>query len=88
MSLQPIEEDVFDFDDDVVTNRYGCAMSLAILAVGYPIMILLSPILVPLCTLCLWAHAAVWLWQTARDRGPGLLRRGANWIWRKTFGPL
>jgi hypothetical protein len=89
MSLKPIREDDFDdgFDDDIVTNRYGCAMSFLILAVGYPVSIILSPILIPLCMFGLFARVAVRLWQKARGNGPGFRRRALHWLWRKIRRP-
>jgi hypothetical protein len=89
-----IEEKMYIFDDDVVTNRYGCLMSIALCIVGDTIKILLWPILVPIFYLGLCVHGSIWLWKRLRRDAPDLLRRGLRWLrlgmnrlLRKMIGP-
>jgi hypothetical protein len=89
-----IEERMYRFDDDVVTNRYGCIISIALCIVGDAVIILLSPILIPIFFFGLYVHGSIWLWKKIRREGPDLLRCGLRWLrcgvhllLRNMFGP-
>ncbi|KAH3961679.1 hypothetical protein HBH98_171140 [Parastagonospora nodorum] len=53
----------------VVIGWYVHVLSIAILVFIWPIFIILTPIMVPLCIIGISIHFFAWLYRTIRDQG-------------------